>query len=71
MFSIGSSSFIANIIAGYSMTYRRAFRVGDRIQVGEVIGDVSEIRLQVTHLRSLKNEEIVDPELGPCSTATW
>jgi small-conductance mechanosensitive channel len=61
MFSIGSSSFIANIIAGYSMTYRRAFRVGDRIQVGEVFGDVSEIRLQVTHVRSLKNEEIVVP----------
>ena len=32
MFSIGSSSFIANIIAGYSMIYRRAFRVGDRIR---------------------------------------
>jgi small-conductance mechanosensitive channel len=61
MFSIGSSSFIANIIAGYSMTYRRAFRVGDRIQVGEVFGDVSEIRLQVTHVRSVKNEEIVVP----------
>ena len=61
MFSIGSSSFIANIIAGYSMTYRRAFRLGDRIQVGEVFGDVSEIRLQVTHVRSLKNEEIVVP----------
>jgi small-conductance mechanosensitive channel len=64
MFSIGSSSFIANIIAGYSMTYRRAFRVGDRIQVGEVFGDVSEIRLQVTHVRSVKNEEIVVPNSG-------
>jgi small-conductance mechanosensitive channel len=61
MFSIGSSSFISNIIAGYSMTYRRAFRLGDRIQVGDVSGDVTEIRLQVTHLRSVKNEEIVVP----------
>ena len=61
MFSIGSSSFISNIIAGYSMIYRRAFRVGDRIQVGEIYGDVSEIRLQVTHVRSVKNEEIVVP----------
>jgi small-conductance mechanosensitive channel len=43
------------------MTYRRAFRLGDRIQVGEVYGDVTEIRLQVTHLRSVKNEEIVVP----------
>jgi small-conductance mechanosensitive channel len=69
MFSIGSSSFIANIIAGYSMTYRRAFRVGDRIQVGEVFGDVSEIRLQVTHLRSLKNEEIVVPNSSLLSSS--
>jgi small-conductance mechanosensitive channel len=61
MFSIGSSSFIANIIAGYSMTYRRAFRLGDRIRVGDVFGDVTEIRLQVTHVRSIKNEEIVIP----------
>lgn len=29
VFSIGSSSFIANIIAGYMLTYRRAFRLGD------------------------------------------
>jgi small-conductance mechanosensitive channel len=61
MFSLGSSSFIANSIAGYSMTYRRAFRIGDRIRVGDTFGDVTEIRLQVTHLRSPKNEEIVVP----------
>jgi small-conductance mechanosensitive channel len=61
MLSIGSSSVIANVIAGYSMIYRRAFRVGDRIQVGDATGDVTEMRLQVTHLRSLKNEEIVIP----------
>jgi small-conductance mechanosensitive channel len=61
IFSIGSSSLIANIIAGYSMTYRRAFRLGDLIRVGEAFGEVTEIRLQVTHLRSLKNEEIVVP----------
>ena len=59
--SLGSSSAISNIIAGYMMTYRRAFRIGDRIKIGEVIGDVIEFRLQVTHLRSFKNEEIIVP----------
>lgn len=59
--SIGSSSFVANVIAGYSMTYRRAFRLGDWIRVGEMFGEVTEIRLQVTHLRSIRNEEIVLP----------
>jgi len=61
MFSLGSSSAIANIVAGYSLTYRRAYRVGDRVMIGDVLGDVAEMRLQVTHLRSLKNEEIVIP----------
>jgi small-conductance mechanosensitive channel len=61
VFSLGSSSAVSNIIAGYMMTYRRAFKVGDRIRVGSAIGDVIEMRLQVTHLRSIKNEEIVIP----------
>lgn len=61
IFSLGSSSAVANTIAGYSMIYRRAFKVGDRIKVDDVIGDVTQMRLQVTHLRSLKNEEITIP----------
>ncbi len=61
VFSLGSSSAIANVIAGYMMTYRRAFKVGDRVRIGEAVGDVVETRLQVTHLRSVKNEEIVIP----------
>lgn len=59
--SLGSSSFIANIIAGYTMTYRRAFKLGDRIKVDDFTGDVVEIRNLVTHLRTIKNEEVVLP----------
>jgi len=59
--SIGSSSFIANIIAGYSLTYRRAFREGDRIRVGESEGAVIEMTTLNTRIRSLKNEEINIP----------
>ena len=61
IFSLGSSSIIANLVAGYTMIYRRAFKVGDRIQVGDVRGDVLQSRLLVTHLRTVKNEEIVVP----------
>jgi small-conductance mechanosensitive channel len=61
IFSLGSSSFIANMIAGYSMTYRRAFKLGDVVQIGEVRGVVSAVRLQVTHVRTIKNEEVVVP----------
>jgi small-conductance mechanosensitive channel len=61
MFSLGSSSVIANLVAGYAMIYRRAFKVGDRIMVKDLTGDVTDIRLMVTHLRTIKNEEIVVP----------
>jgi small-conductance mechanosensitive channel len=61
VFSLGSSSTIANIIAGYTMTYRRAFRMGDRVKIGDIVGDVTEMRLQVTHLRTIKNEEVIIP----------
>jgi small-conductance mechanosensitive channel len=61
MLSLGASSAMASIIAGYTVTYRRAFRVGDRITVGEYTGEVTEVRLMVTHLRTAKNEEVVVP----------
>lgn len=61
LFSLGSSSVIGNLIAGYTMTYRRAFRKGDRVRIGEHVGDVEQIRLMVTHLRTPKNEEVVVP----------
>jgi small-conductance mechanosensitive channel len=61
LLSLGSTSAIANLIAGYMMTFRRAFHHGDRIQVGDVTGEVTERRLQVTHLRTPKNEEVIIP----------
>jgi len=61
LFSLGSTSVIANVIAGYTMTYRRAFRIGDRIKIGDTIGDVVEMRVLVTHIRTPKNEEVVIP----------
>ena len=61
LFSLGFTSFIANILAGYALTYRRVFKIGDRVKIADFTGDVSEIRLQVTHLRTVKNEVIIVP----------
>lgn len=61
LFSLGSSSALANLVAGMTLTYRRAFRVGDRVKIGDVVGDVVSMRLQVTHIRTIKNEEITIP----------
>jgi small-conductance mechanosensitive channel len=69
IFSLGSSSVISNLIAGYTMTYRRAFRVGDRIQVGDITGFVTEASLLVTRVRTVKNEEVVIPNSQILSSA--
>jgi small-conductance mechanosensitive channel len=61
LLSLGSSSFVSNIIAGYSLTFRRAFQIGDRILVNDSLGTVEHQSLMVTRLRSVKNEEIVIP----------
>lgn len=61
LISLGSSSAISNIVAGYLLTYRRAFHVGDRVRIDDVIGEVTAIRLQVTHVRTNKNESVTIP----------
>lgn len=61
LFSLGSSSVLSNIIAGYSMTYRRAFKAGDRVRIGNTFGDVVEMSVLVTHILTPKNERVVIP----------
>jgi small-conductance mechanosensitive channel len=43
------------------LIYWQAIRVGDRVQVGDVIGDVTATGSLVTRIRTLKHEEIVIP----------
>jgi len=59
--SLGSTSLIGNMISGYSMAYRRVFKVGDRVKIGDHIGDVEETKLMVTYLRTTKNELVAVP----------
>ena len=61
LLSLGSSSAISNIIAGIVITYMRPFRVGDRVKIGEIVGDVIEKSMLVTRIRTIKNEEITIP----------
>jgi len=61
LMSLGAASMVANSLAGFVLIYRRAFKVGDRIKVGDVLGDVTAIRQQVTQLRTPKNEEVTIP----------
>ncbi|MEQ1629848.1 MAG: mechanosensitive ion channel domain-containing protein, partial [Gallionella sp.] len=59
--SFASSSAISNIVAGVILTYTRAFRLNDRIQVGETVGDVVEKTLLVTRVKTIKHVVITIP----------
>ena len=61
MFSLGSPSVIGNVVAGLGLAFRGAFHVGDRVRIGEHIGEVSQVRLLTTYLRSPKNEQVIIP----------
>ena len=43
------------------MAPRKAFRIGDLVRIGDHIGEVAQVRLLATYLRSAKNEQIVIP----------
>jgi len=68
LLSLGSSSLIANLLAGLSMTYRGAFRVGDRVKVGETVGVVEELKVMTTRVRTPKNEIVIIPNSNILNT---
>jgi len=61
LFSLGSSSAIANIVAGLVITYMRQFKIGDSVKIGDVTGEVIEKTMLVTRIRSVKNEDVTVP----------
>jgi small-conductance mechanosensitive channel len=56
LFTLGASGAAASMIVGVTLIFTDVFRVGDRIQVGDVTGDVIEVTLFLTRLRTPKNE---------------
>jgi len=56
LFTLGASSTAGNFIGGIVLIFSGSFRVGDRIKIGNVVGDVEESTLALTRLRTAKNE---------------
>lgn len=70
LFTFGSAGALGNIVAGLVLTYMRAFKIGDRVQIGEVTGDVIEKTLLVTRVRTIQNEIISIPNSTVMSNHT-
>ena len=61
LISFGSTSAIANIVAGVVITYMRPYQIGDRVKIQDTIGDVVEKTILVTRIRTPKNEDVTIP----------
>ena len=59
--SLGSSTVIGNVIAGWVITYMRPFKKGDRIKLNDTVGDIIEKTPLVTRIRTPKNEIVTMP----------
>lgn len=70
LFTFGSSGPLSNLIAGLVLTYMRAFKIGDRIKIGDVTGDIIEKSMLVTRIRTIKNEIISIPNSNVMSSHT-
>ncbi|HKD85007.1 MAG TPA: mechanosensitive ion channel family protein [Terriglobales bacterium] len=61
LFSLGSTSAVANVVAGVILIYTRGFRVGDWVKIGDNMGEVMSQTMLATHIKTYKNEEIIIP----------
>jgi small-conductance mechanosensitive channel len=67
MVSFGSTSTVGNLIAGVVLTYMRPFQLGERVKMGDAVGDVLEKTFLYTKVLTIKNEVVVVPSLQALS----
>lgn len=70
LFTFGSAGALGNVVAGLVLTYMRAYRIGDRVQIGDATGDVIEKSILVTKIKTIKNEIIAIPNSTVMSSHT-
>lgn len=61
LLTLGSSSAVANAIAGIILIYTRAFRLGDVVRLNGTLGSVVEKSLFVTRIQTFKGEIVTIP----------
>ncbi len=68
LLSLGSTGVVGNVMAGSVLTYTNAFKLGDRVKIGDCTGDVVEKTLFVTRVKTPKNEVVSIPNAQILST---
>lgn len=60
---------LAHVISGFTLMLDRPFRLGDRIQLsGGQVGDVQDIGLRSTKIKTLDNQLLIIPNSDLCNT---
>ena len=67
LLSLGSTSAVANVVAGIVITYTRAFRSGDWVSIAGTEGKIVERTAFVTRIRTVKNVEVSIPNASVMS----
>ena len=70
MLSLGSTSVIGNLVSGLVITYMRPFHKGDRIKIGDFVGDVVEKSALVTRIKTPNNEIVTIPNSNVMAAQT-
>lgn len=66
---LAAKDTLAHMISGFTLMLDQPFRIGDRIQLtGGQIGDVSDIGLRSTKIRTLDNQLLIIPNSDLCNT---
>jgi len=61
LLSLGSTTAVANVVAGIVITFTRAFRIGDYVNISGTEGKIIERTAFVTRIRTSKNVEVSIP----------
>ncbi len=57
----GMQNIAANFISGIIILFERPIKVGDRVIIDDIIGDVMEIKMRATVIRTRDNEHMIIP----------
>lgn len=69
--AFGMQDTIANFVAGIMIAIERPFQIGDRVRIGDEWGDVIDIGMRSTKIRTAKNETVVIPNNLVATREVW
>jgi small-conductance mechanosensitive channel len=57
----GLQNITSNFVAGLILLFERPINVGDRVQIGDLEGDIDEIKIRATRIQTVDNISIIVP----------